>query len=136
VFGGDVHFFFGLVVDSHCAVFLKGEGCRWCVVVLYSGCGEAEPVSAYAERDFVGADFDYGVLCAVQSVGGCVGAEQGGPGGPEFGVELRVQSWAFSERPEETDDVERNLRNGFAMKGSRTAKTMRPVSVAWMPRLK
>jgi hypothetical protein len=37
-------------------------------------------------------------------VGGCVAAEQGGPGGPEFGVEVRFQlistiiSAAFSKR--------------------------------------
>jgi hypothetical protein len=40
---------------------------------------------------------------AVESVGGCVAAEQGGPGGPEFGVErfvhdeLRAKLWDVNE---------------------------------------
>ena len=67
------------------------------------GCGEAEPVGAHAESDFIGADFDYGVLRGVEPVGGCVGAEQGSPGGPEFGVEaivhdeLRAKLWDVNE---------------------------------------
>ena len=61
-FGGDVHFFFGLIVDAYRAVLVQGEGFGWSVVVFECGCGEAEPMSAYAESDFVGADFHYGVL--------------------------------------------------------------------------
>ena len=52
--------------------------------------GEAEPAIVDAEGDFVGAHLDYGVVGAVESVGGCVAAEHGGPGGPEFGVEAIV----------------------------------------------
>ncbi len=53
--------------------------------------GEAEPAGVDAEDDFVGADFDDGVVGEVEAVGSGVGAEEGGPGGPEFGVELRGQ---------------------------------------------
>jgi hypothetical protein len=52
---------------------------------------EEEPVGVDAERDLFRADFDYGVVRGVETVGGCVGAEQGGPGGPEFGVEFSFQ---------------------------------------------
>jgi hypothetical protein len=89
-FSGDVHFFFGALVDADCAVFFQVEWLSFGVIVLHCGCGEAEPVDAYAESDFFGAYFDYGVLWCVESVGGCVGAEQGSPGGPEFGVELLI----------------------------------------------
>jgi hypothetical protein len=52
---------------------------------------EEEPVGVDAERDLFRAYFDYGVVRVVETVGGCVGAEQGGPGGPEFGVKLSFQ---------------------------------------------
>ena len=58
--------------------------------MLDFGGGEAEPAVVYAEDDFVGAHLDYGVVGAVESVGGCVAAEHGGPGGPEFGVEAII----------------------------------------------
>jgi hypothetical protein len=59
--------------------------------VLQGRGGEAEPAGAYAEGDLVGADFYYGVLSAVEAVGGCVAAQQGCPGGPEFDVELSIR---------------------------------------------
>jgi hypothetical protein len=55
---------------------------------------EEEPVGVDAERDLFRADFDYGVMRVIEAVGRCVGAEQGGPGGPEFGVEF-----SFDFRP-------------------------------------
>jgi hypothetical protein len=61
--------------------------------------GEAEPAVVDAEGDFVGTHLDYGVVGAVESVGGCVAAEQGGPGGPEFGVEAIIQSPDASKLP-------------------------------------
>ncbi|RXH56251.1 hypothetical protein [Granulicella sibirica] len=38
-----------------------------------------EPVAADAEGDLFRADFDYSVVRGVETVGGCVGAKQGGP---------------------------------------------------------
>lgn len=90
MFGGHVHFLLGLVVDGDGAVFVELEGGGGCVALLYFGGGEAEPAVVYAEDDFVGAYFDYCVVGAVESVGGCVAAEHGGPGGPEFGMELAI----------------------------------------------
>jgi hypothetical protein len=91
LFGGYVHFLLGLVVEGYGAVFVEGEAGGGGVALLDFGGGEAEPAVVYAEDDFVGAHFDYGVVGAVEAVGGCVAAEQGGPGGPEFGVEAGVQ---------------------------------------------
>jgi hypothetical protein len=88
--GCQVHLFGRGVVEDDVAVFGEGEGLGWCVVGLHGGGGEAEPAVVDAEGDFVGAYFDYGVVGAVESVGGCVAAEQGCPGGPEFGVEAIV----------------------------------------------
>jgi hypothetical protein len=52
---------------------------------------EAQPASGYAERDLVCADLDDCMMPAVESVGCCVGTEQGGPGGPKFGTKSSVQ---------------------------------------------
>jgi hypothetical protein len=90
LFGGDVHLLLGLVVDVDGSVFVEGKGCWGLAAVLEVTGGEAEPAIVDAEGDFVGAYLDYGVEGAVESVGGCVAAEQGGPGGPEFGVELGI----------------------------------------------
>jgi hypothetical protein len=68
---------------------------RGLAAVLEVTGGEAEPAIVDAEGDFVGTHFDYGVVGAVESVGGCVAAEQGGPGGPEFGVEFAIQRISF-----------------------------------------
>jgi hypothetical protein len=62
---------------------------------LLFGVGEAGPFGAEAEEDFVVSEFEDGELVAVEAVGGCVGAEQGSPGDPEFGVEAGVQ-WLTS----------------------------------------
>ena len=48
---------------------------------------EAQPAGIDAEDDLVGADLDDGVVRAGEAVGGGVGAEEGGPGGPEFTME-------------------------------------------------
>ncbi len=53
--------------------------------------GKAEPAGIDAEDDFVGADFDDGVVGGVEAVGSGVRAEEGGPRGPEFGVEAGIQ---------------------------------------------
>jgi hypothetical protein len=87
LFGGYVHLLFGLVVDGDSPVFVEGKGLRGLAAVLEVTGGEAEPAIVDAEGDFVGTYLDDGVVGAVESVGGCVAAEQGGPGGPEFGVE-------------------------------------------------
>jgi hypothetical protein len=52
---------------------------------------EAEPAIVDAQGDVAGGDFDDGVVRAVETVSGCVAAEQGGPGGPKLGVETVVQ---------------------------------------------
>ena len=57
------------------------------------GGGRAEGAGADADEDEVGGDFDDGVVRARKAVEGGVGAEEGGPGGPEFGLELGVQGW-------------------------------------------
>ena len=88
--GGEIHLFFSSVVDAYAAVFLEREGNGCFVAVLHLILREPEPSAANAERDLFGANFDYGVLRCVESVGGCVTAEQRRPGGPEFGVEAMV----------------------------------------------
>jgi hypothetical protein len=95
LFGGYVHLLFGLVVEGDGSVFVEGKGLRGLAAVLEVTGGEAEPAIVDAEGDFVGTHFDYGVVGAVESVGGCVAAEQGGPGGPEFGVEFAIQRISF-----------------------------------------
>jgi hypothetical protein len=91
LFCGDVHLLLGLVVDGDGSVFVEGKGSGGFSAVLEVTRREAEPAVVHAEGDFVGTHLDYGVVGAVESVGGCVAAKQGGPGGPEFGVEAIVQ---------------------------------------------
>ena len=95
MFGCDVHFLLWLIIDSDGTIFVQCKGYGGFSAVLHFGGGEAEPAVVDAESDFVGADFDYGVVRAVESVGGCVAAEQGCPGGPEFGVE-GWDHWRFA----------------------------------------
>jgi len=89
--GGDVHLFGGAVVDAHVAIFGEGKWDGALAAVLQLTRGEAEPAIVDAEGDFLGRDFDDGVVCAVETVSGCVAAQKRGPGGPEFGVETVVQ---------------------------------------------
>jgi hypothetical protein len=91
LFGGYVHLLLGLLVDGDGSVFVEGKGLSGFSAVLEVTRREAEPAVVDAEGDFVGTHLDYGVVGAVESVGGCVAAEQGCPGGPEFGVEAGVQ---------------------------------------------
>jgi hypothetical protein len=88
--GGEIHLFFSSVVEAYAAVFLEREGNGFFVAVLHLVLRELEPSAANAEGNLFSADFDYGVLRCVESVGGCVTAEQRRPGGPEFGVEAFV----------------------------------------------
>jgi hypothetical protein len=91
LFGGYVHFLLGLVVEGDGSVFVEGKGLWGVSAVLEVTGGETEPAIIHAEDDFVGTHLDYSVVGAVESVGGCVAAEHGGPGGPEFGVEAIIQ---------------------------------------------
>ena len=55
------------------------------------GGGGTESAGVDADKDEVRGDFYDGVVGAREAVEGGVGAEEGGPGGPEFVVELRLQ---------------------------------------------
>jgi len=91
VFGGDVHLFWLPVADNDAAVFGEGKWDGRLAAVLQVTLGEAEPAVVDAESDVAGGNLDDGVVGAVEAVGGCVAAQQGSPGGPEFGVETVVQ---------------------------------------------
>jgi hypothetical protein len=58
---------------------------------------ELEPLAVDPEGDLIRANFDYGVVRSVETVGGCVRAEQGSPGGPEFGVKFSFQEYLRAE---------------------------------------
>jgi hypothetical protein len=60
---------------------------------LLLGVGEAGPAGAEAEDDLVFSEFKDCEVIAVKAVGCCIGAEQRGPGDPEFGVEFSVQRY-------------------------------------------
>jgi hypothetical protein len=85
-FGGEVHLVY-FTVQQDGSVFGEGERGDVAVAALLLVVREAGPSGAEAEEDFVVAELDDGEVVAVESLGGCVGAEQGGPGDPEFGVE-------------------------------------------------
>jgi len=87
LFGGEVDGFY-FTVEGYGAVEVEGEGGGAAIARLLLGAGEAGPAGAEAEDDLVFSEFQDCEVVAVEAVGGCVGAEQGGPGDPEFGVEF------------------------------------------------
>lgn len=77
--GGEIHLFFSSVIKAYAAIFQEREGNGCFVAVLHLVLREPEPGAADPEGNLFSADFDDGVLRCVQSVGGCVTAEQGRP---------------------------------------------------------
>ncbi len=87
LFGGKVHLL-RVFLQFNRSIFFKRKRRAVSLAVFHKIVREANPTGGYAERDLVCADLDDCVMPAVESVGGCVGAKQGSPGGPEFAVEL------------------------------------------------
>jgi hypothetical protein len=86
-FGGKVHLLGGALYFN-CPVFLKAESGPITVTVFHLIAREVKPPARNPQRNIICADLDYCVISAVQSVGRCITAKQGGPGGPKFYVEL------------------------------------------------
>ena len=79
------------MIDAYIAVFFQREGEGSFIAVLHFGWREAEPSAAHAKCNLFSTYFNYGVLCCIQSMSGCITAKQGSPGGPEFGMKTSVQ---------------------------------------------
>src|ERR1700733_1717797 len=88
-FGGKVHLF-GDTVQFNSSVFLKAEAGLIAFTILKRLVREAKPAACYAEGDLVCADLDDCMMPAVESVGCGVRAKQRCPGGPKFGVNVRL----------------------------------------------
>ena len=92
LFGGKVHLL-RVSIQFNRSIFFKRKRRAVSFIVFDEVMREAKPAAGNAERDLVGADLDDCVMPAVESVGGCVGAKQGGPGGPKFAVERTIQTF-------------------------------------------
>jgi hypothetical protein len=135
VFGGEVHLLLRLIADGGCAVLVEVKRERRLVAGGDLVGREAEPAAAYAEGDAVCAYFYDGVLRCVESVSGCVAAKQRRPGGPKFGVELRVQRLSplllFQELLKNAPEAEGSAVI-YAIVGS-PARVRDPTPTTWRP---
>ena len=86
----DVHLFLRAAVQADGPIFMKRKRLRRPVAMLHRALRKAQPAATDAEGNLIRTHLDDRVVRAVQSVCGCIAAQQGCPRGPEFGVEAAI----------------------------------------------
>jgi hypothetical protein len=95
MFSGQIHGL-GFAAEEDGAVVIQGEWRGGCAALLHGAPGEAEPACVDPQNDLLGTHFHHGVMGAGEAVQRGVGSEAGGPGGPEFAVQLMAFGHALS----------------------------------------
>ena len=93
MFRRDIHLFLRAAVQANGPIFMKRERLRRFVAPLNFFLRKSQPAAADAEGNLIRTHLDDRVVRAVQSVSGCIAAQQGSPRGPEFGVEAGTQTF-------------------------------------------